>query len=306
FPLISEAVRGVQITVGAPYFNKVNVPIALFLLFLTAVGPLLAWRRTSLTTLLRNFLWPLLVGAGVAGVALGWGVRKVYPLMAVFLGVFVIATIAMEFYRGARVLRQKSGLGWVGAAVALTRRNTRRYGGYIIHFGIAVLFIGIAGSAFSVEQQAEMQVGSEINVARPFGGDHYRFLCRDLQRSETPNHVSAVAQIEVYRAGRLITTRYPERRFYKASQQPTTLVAIESRLMEDIYVVFAGMSEDGQRAVMQIYINPLVNWVWLGGFIVVLGTLVALLPNVRPEKLRPQRRLRERAEVEKERDAVPV
>ncbi|MFQ5817694.1 MAG: heme lyase CcmF/NrfE family subunit [Terriglobia bacterium] len=300
FPLISEAARGVKITVGAPYFNKVNVPIALFLLFLTGVGPLLAWRRTSLESLHRNFTRPLLVGASVAVVAFVFGAGKFYPLMAVFLGVFVAATIAMEFYRGARVLRQKSRLGWVGAAVALTRRNTRRYGGYIIHFGIAVLFIGIAGSAFSVEQQAEMQVGSETEA----GG--YRFVCRNLIPSEAENHVSVVAEIAVYREGELITTMYPERRTYKVSQQRTTLVAIEPRLMEDVYVVFAGMSEDGQRAVMQIYINPLVNWVWLGGFIVVLGTLIALMPNAGPEQFRPQRRLREAAEVGKERDAVPV
>jgi cytochrome c-type biogenesis protein CcmF len=299
FPLISEAVRGVQITVGAPYFNKVNIPIALFLLFLTGVGPLLAWRRTSVESLHRNFTRPLLVGALVAAVSFVLGVRKIYPLMTVFLGVFVVATIAMEFYRGARVLRQKSDRGWLAAAVALTKRNTRRYGGYIIHFGIAVLFIGISGSAFSVEQQAEMQIGSETAV----GG--YRFVCRDLKMSETQNHVSAAAEVEVYRGERLLTKLYPERRLYKASQQPTTLVAIRPRLREDIYLVFTGMTDDGQRAVMQIFINPLVNWIWIGGFIVVLGTLIALVPSVPPESLAPQRRLRG-AGAEKERDAVPV
>jgi len=299
FPLISEAVRGVQITVGAPYFNKVNVPIALFLLFLTGVGPLLAWRRTSVESLNRNFTRPLLVGAVVAAVSFVLGVRKIYPLMTVFLGVFVVATIAMEFYRGARVLRQKSDRGWLAAAVALTRRNTRRYGGYIIHFGIAVLFIGISGSAFSVEQKAEMQIGSETQVG------NYRFVCGGLRPTDTENYFAYRAQIDVYDKGRLLTTMYPERRTYKASQQPTTLVAIRPRLREDIYLVFTGMTDDGQRAVMQIFINPLVTWIWIGGFIVVLGTLIALVPSVPPQSLAPQRRIR-RAAAEKERDAVPI
>lgn len=300
FPLLSEAVRGVQITVGAPYFNKVNVPIALFLLFLTGVGPLLAWRRTSLESLRRNFTRPLMGGAVVAGIAFVLGVRKFYPLMTVFLGVFVLATIVMEFYRGARVLRQKSQSGWFDAVKTLTRRNPRRYGGYIIHFGIAVLFIGIAGSAFSVEQQAEMAIGSEATVGK------YRFVCRDLKMNETPNHVSAAAQVEVYREGKQLTTLYPERRLYKASQQPTTLVAIRPRLREDIYVVFAGMTDDGQRAVMQIFVNPLVNWIWLGGFIIVLGILIALVPSTPPERLTPQRRAGRADEAEKERDVVPA
>lgn len=299
FPLISEAVRGVQITVGAPYFNKVNVPIALFLLFLTGVGPLLAWRRTSLESLHRNFTRPLLVGVAVAVVVFLFGVRKIYPLMAILLGVFVAATIVMEFYRGARVLRQKNPIGWGAAAVALTRRNTRRYGGYIIHFGIAVLFMGIAGSAFTIEQHAEMSVGSETTAGQ------YRFVCRNITPSETPNHISSVTEIEVFRGSARLTTLYPERRTYKASQQPTTLVAIRPRLMEDIYVVFTGMTDDGQRAVIQIFINPLVNWVWLGGFIVVLGTLIALLPSLPAEKVTP-RRLERPAEARKERNAVPV
>jgi cytochrome c-type biogenesis protein CcmF len=273
FPLLSEAVRGVKISVGAPYFNKVQVPIGIFLLFLTGVGPLFAWRRTSLESLHRNFTRPLLFGAVVAALSFFLGARNLYALMTIFLAFFVIATIVMEFYRGARVLRQKTGQSWGGAAVELTRRNTRRYGGYIIHFGVALLFIGFVGNAFSVHEQAEVLPGDEIQVR------NYRFIVRDFEETENDNFIASRARLDVYDGKRFYATLRPERRLYKASQQPTTEVAIRPRLKEDIYLVFAGMAEDSGRAVIQVYLNPLVMWVWIGGTVMVLGTLVALIPS---------------------------
>ncbi|MFQ5663843.1 MAG: heme lyase CcmF/NrfE family subunit [Terriglobia bacterium] len=283
FPLLSEAVRGVKISVGAPYFNKIQVPIGLFLLLLTAVGPLFAWRRTSLESLRRNFTRPLLFGLLVALISFFLGNRHFYALMAIFLAFFVIATIVMEFFRGARVLRQKSGQGWAGAAVELTRRNTRRYGGYIIHFGVALLFIGFVGNAFSADQQAEMQPGDDFSVGR------YRFLLRDLESHDQPNYRSSRARIDVFYNDKFFTTMRPERRFYKASQQPTTEVEIRPRLNEDVYLVFAGLTEDEQHAVIHAYINPLVSWVWIGGFVMVLGTVIALIPSRIPKAARPPR-----------------
>ena len=304
FPLLSEAVTGVKISVGAPYFNKVQIPIGLFLLFLTGVGPLFAWRRTSLESLRRNFTRPLLFGAAVAMVSFALGARNLYALMAIFLAFFVIATIVMEFYRGARVLRQKQDLNWAAATWQLTRRNTRRYGGYIIHFGVALLFIGFVGNAFTAHQQAEVVAGDEIKVR------DYRFVVQGIEQAETDNHLSTRARIDVYEGDRFFTTMYPERRLYKASQQPTTEVAIRPRLNEDIYLVFAGMTEDSQRAVIQVYINPLVNWVWIGGFVMVLGTGIALIPSQAPQAARPVRRRLSRAESRdkpaKERNEVAV
>ncbi len=296
FPLISEAVRGVKISVGAPYFNKVQVPIGLFLLFLTGVAPLFAWRKTSLESLRRNFTRPLLVGLAAAAIGFLLGARGFYPLMAIFLAFFVIATIVMEFYRGARVIRRKNRLGWLGAATELTRRNTRRYGGYIIHFGVALLFIGFVGNAFNIHEQAEVQAGDEIRA-----GD-YRLVVRGLEESENDNYIASRARIDVYNQDDFVATMFPERRFYKASQQPTTEVAIRPRLNEDVYLVFAGLTEDTGKAVIQVYINRLVNWVWIGGFVMVLGTLIALIPSKAPEPRRPVRRKKPA----KERDEVPV
>ena len=290
FPLLSEAVRGVKISVGAPYFNKVQIPIGIFLLFLTGVGPLLAWRRTSVESLRRNFTRPLLFGAAVAVISFILGARNLYALMTIFMAFFVLATIAMEFHRGARVLRQKTGQGWAGAVVELTRRNTRRYGGYVIHFGIALMFIGFVGNAFTAHEQAEVVPGDEINVR------NYRFVVRDFEDKENDNFASSRARIDVFNGRRLLTTMYPERRLYKASQQPTTEVAIRPRLNEDIYLVFAGMAEDSGRAVIQIYINPLVNWVWIGGAIMVLGTIIALIPSRTPAPAQARRRRKKEAE----------
>ena len=282
FPVLSEAVQGVKITVGAPYFNKVNIPIGLFLLFLTGVGPLLAWRKTSLESLKRNFAWPIFIG-GVATVVLAiLGVRKLAPLVTLFLSVFVTATLMAEFYRGARVIRQKSQLGWVGSLVHLTRRNTRRYGGYIIHFGMVLIFIGIAGSAFNEEKQVEMAVGSAMEI----GG--FKLVCANIEQIDNANYAAGRAVIELYQEGKLVDRLYPERRFYKASRQTTTEVAIRPRPAQDLYVVFAGMADNGRDIVLQVFANPLVNWVWMGGFVVVLGTLTALLPNKAAEAIGAQ------------------
>ncbi|MDA2913061.1 heme lyase CcmF/NrfE family subunit [Acidobacteriia bacterium AH_259_A11_L15] len=312
FPLISEAVRGVKISVGAPYFNTVMIPIGILLLILTGAGPLLAWRRTSLESLLRNFALPLLFGAALAllSFVLSFfldffqGARNPYALMTIFLAFFVLATIAMEFFRGARVLRQKSRLGWPGATLELTRRNTRRYGGYVIHFGVALLFIGFVGNALSTDRQIEMRPGDEFNLR------DYRFVLRGLEEAENDNYIASRAKIDVYHGENFLTTMYPERRFYKASQQPTTEVDIRSRLQEDVYLVFAGLAEDSGRAVIHAYINPLVNWVWIGGFVMVLGTLIALLPSKAPRPAKPLRRNLSRAQSRekrvKERDEITV
>ncbi|MFB3095001.1 MAG: heme lyase CcmF/NrfE family subunit [Candidatus Acidiferrales bacterium] len=296
FPLISEAVKGVKITVGAPYFNKIAIPMGLLLLLLTGVAPLFAWRRTSIESLRRNFTRPLLFAAVVAVASFPYGVRGLYPLVTVFLSAFVIATIVAEFYRGSRVIRQKQKVNWLAAAIHLTHRNTRRYGGYVIHFGIALLFIGFVGNALSVEQAAELQPGDEIALR------NYRFVLRELEQTENDNYISNRARIDVSKNGKFLTTLFPERRLYKSSQQPTTEVDIRSRLSEDIYLVFAGMTDDQERAVIHAYINPLVMWVWIGGLVMVLGTIIALIPSLPPTALAPARR-RKRAK-EKARDEV--
>ena len=276
FPVLSEWIRGTKISVGAPFFNKVNLPIAMFLLFLTGVGPLLAWRKTSMSSLRRNFGGPLLAGfvAGAAGVALG--LRDFYVVVCLILSVFVTLTILLEFYRGARVIAVRSGSNLLSAVGQLTMRNTRRYGGYVVHFGIVLIFIGIAGTAFNQDKQMEMPVGAEMQIG-PYHLTHQTF-----DSMPQPNYTTERATIAVDRDGKQVIMLYPERRFYPSNQESGTMVAIYSTLKQDLYVVYAGRSPDTQQPVIHAYLNPLVKWIWLGGAVMVLGTLLAMLPNRQP------------------------
>jgi cytochrome c-type biogenesis protein CcmF len=273
FPVISEAVTGNKISVGPPFFNKVNIPIGLFLLFLTGVGPLFAWRRTSVESLKRNFLWPGVASLALGGVLAALGVRHLYALMTFILCLFVGLTILIEFYRGARAIQTKGGGNLAACMIELTHRNTRRYGGYVVHMGIVLMFVGFAGQAFNSDVQDELDVGDTLQLGR------YSFKLTDLKRENNPNYASTVARIDLSKDGRFLQTMLPEQRFYHASQQPTTEVAIRPQINEDVYLVFAGMSNDGQKPVIHAHLNPLVNWVWVGTFVVIFGTLVALVPS---------------------------
>src|SRR5579863_5612307 len=275
FPVLSEWVTGSKISVGPPFFNKVNVPIALFLLFLTGVGPLLAWRKTSLDALQRNFAWPS-AGAVAAGVvALALGFAGFYPLMCLTLCVFVTLTISSEFYRGARVIASRDGTNLLTATGELTMRNTRRYGGYIVHFAMVLIFIGIAGSAFNQDIQKELNVGQSLTIGP------YTILCQNFDQPSNDNYQSDRATLEVFRNGHSEMMLYPERRLFSASGVTETIVANESTPVHDLYVVYAGRSPDTNLPVIHAYLNPLVKWIWFGGIVLVLGTVLAMIPDRR-------------------------
>jgi len=276
FPVLSEWVRGSKISVGAPFFNKVNLPIGLFLLFLTGVGPLLAWRKTSMASLRRNFGWPLALGIVAGGVGVALGLRNFYVIMCAILSVFVTLTILTEFFRGARVISARSGSNLLFSAGTLTLRNTRRYGGYVVHFGIVLIFIGISGAAFNQDKQMEMPVGAQMDIG-PYHLTHQAF-----DTTQEANYSTEKATIAVDRDNRQVIMLYPEHRFYPSNQESGTMVAIYSTLKEDLYVVYAGRSPDTNQPVIHAYLNPLVKWIWLGGAIVVMGTLLALVPNQQP------------------------
>ncbi|MDP9264025.1 MAG: heme lyase CcmF/NrfE family subunit, partial [Acidobacteriota bacterium] len=264
FPVLSEWVQGTKATVGAPFFNRVNIPIALFLLLLTGVGPLLAWRRTSLESLRRSFTLPA-AAAVVTAVALVIGGMRpwqdlsyFYALMSISLAVFVTVTVGSEFVRGARVIRSHTGMNLAAAMVQLTRRNTRRYGGYLVHFGVVVIIIGFAGSAFNQDKEQELGLGDKMSIGR------YTLVSRSYTRDFQPNYESDYAILDVYRNGTFLETMYPERRFYTASQQDATMVANRSTWREDLYLVYAGRNPETDRPIIRAHLNPLVVWVWAG------------------------------------------
>jgi cytochrome c-type biogenesis protein CcmF len=272
FPVISEAVTGDKISVDKPFYDRINVPIGLFLLFLTGVGPLIAWRRSSFESLKRAFLWPSVAGAALMAALFASGVRHLYALMSFGLCLFVAWTIVSEFYKGSRAIAAKSGRNLLLAAVELTHRNTRRYGGYVVHMGIVFMFIGFTGAAFNKDATVEVGRGAVTDIGR------YELRIADLQEGENDNYIWHKAVVAVSKDGREIGTLEPERRLYKASKQPTSEVAIRRRLNEDLYLNFAGMSDDNSKAVIQAYVFPLVTWIWIGYWVLLIGTLVCLVP----------------------------
>ncbi len=273
FPVISEAVTGDKISVDAPFFNRVNVPIGLFLLFLTGVGPLIAWRRSSLESLKRAFLWPSIGGLTLMVVLFALGVRHFYALMSFGLCLFVAWTVVTEFYKGSRAIAARTGSNLLAAAVELTHRNTRRYGGYLVHLGIVLMFIGFTGAAFNKDSTNEVMIGDSFRLGK------YEMKVRDVRAGENENYSWDHAVVDVYLGGKLLSTLEPERQFYKASGQSVSQVAIRRRLNEDVYLNFASMSEDGKHAVIQSYIFPLVSWIWIGFWVVMFGTVVCLIPS---------------------------
>lgn len=273
FPIISEAVEGHKITVGAPFFNRINIPVGIFLLLLTGIGPLFAWRRTSSESLRRNLLIPTICAVVVAVLLSVLGYRDPYALMAFSVATLVAVTVASEFYRGARTRQKNTNENLPMAIFRLTMKNKRRYGGYVVHMAIVFLFVGFAGAAFNAESKAVLRDGEKAHFK------HYTITCEKLEDVETPNYYAEKANLRVSRDNREIGLMYPEHRVYKASEQPTTEVAIHSTAREDLYLVYSGRSDDNQRAVIQIYVNPLVRWVWFGGLLFVIGTLIALLPD---------------------------
>jgi cytochrome c-type biogenesis protein CcmF len=291
FPVLSEWVQGTKVTVGPPFFNSVAIPVALLLLLLTAVGPLLAWRKTSLESLKRNFLWPALGAVAVGVVMVIIGVRPwkeisyLYSLMAAMLATLVGLTVISEFVRGSGVISRHTGQNLLAAMMHLWHRNTRRYGGYIVHFGVAVVVIGILGTPFNREVEKEMGYGDKMTIGP------YTLICQSYTQEDNPNYSNEWAIINVFKGSQQITTMFPERRFYKASQQTQTIPRIHPTvredlfLVKDLYLVYEGVNQDTGRPIIKAHLNPLVMWIWVGALVMVFGTITALIPNAVPVRV---------------------
>jgi cytochrome c-type biogenesis protein CcmF len=278
FPVFSEWFTNNRISVGAPFFNKVMIPIGLAILFLTGVGPLLAWHKTSIDSLKRNFGWPLIVAAIATVVSFFLGYKDGASLLCFFLCGFVFWTIVMEFYRGAKVIAARTGMSKMMAAHELSMRNTRRYGGYVVHFGMVLVFIGLAGAAFNTEAQKAMNVGESLKLGP------YALVLQSADTKAEKNYTAQRMIVEVMKGNKEIMMLYPEKRQFQGTEQAAgTMVAIYSTLREDLYVVYAGMDPETHMPVIHAFLNPLVKWIWLGGVWMVMGTLLALMPNRRAQ-----------------------
>ncbi len=214
--------------------------------------------------------------------------------MAIALSMFVAATVTGEFWRGGRVIARQQHTNVLNGMVQITRRNTRRYGGYIVHFGVLLIVLGFAGLPFNMDKEQEMGFGDKMQIG------HYTLVCQSYTQDDKPNYSSEWAVLDVYKNGKKLTTMFPERRFYKASEQTSTIVANRSRLNEDLYLVYTGKNPETGKPIIKAHVNPLVLWIWIGVHVVLIGTIIALLPNAKPKKLVLDKKEREAAEAVRE------
>jgi cytochrome c-type biogenesis protein CcmF len=275
FPTLSEAVRGERITVGAPFFNRWMLPIGLSLLLLTGIGPLLAWRKSTFVNLRDQFLFPTVMGLAVGGAILAFGVRMWSAGLCYAFSGFVMGTILQEFWRGARVRQTTTGTDLLTALIGLVGRNKRRYGGYIVHVGVVLVFLGFAGSnASKQEETGELRPGQTMVV----GGYTVRFDA--LKVSDDGQKQMVTAHITVLRDGKEITKLYPARwSFRKHEDEPTSEVAIRRSFAEDLYIAMPTSNPAEQIAQVRVTVNPLINWLWFGFAVAAIGTGIALLPE---------------------------
>ena len=275
FPLLTEAARGTKVSVGAPFFNLVNIPLFLSLLFLMGVGPLIAWRRASAESLRRNFLKPVLAGLVAAAVLRALGVANMLVLTCMALVVFVTGTMVLDFWRAVRA-RRRTGHGWVAATGGLLVRQNRRYGGFVVHLGIMVVALGVAGSqAWSHSTEATLAKGESVELAG------YRVRFDGLVASEESNHFKVTGTFSVAHGTRPVDVLQPAKKFYPREQTPIAYVDYRLGLIEDVYLVLGDFARDGTQATVKVQVNRMVSWLWLGGLVLTLGAALAVLPDSR-------------------------
>ena len=274
FPFISEAVTGSKITVGAPFYNQMAVPLGMVLLFLMGFGPLIAWRRATVANLRKNFMYPL----GAAMIAIpalaAIGVRNPWVLSVLVLCVFVLATIIFEFYRGTRARHRMTGEDILTSFTNLVWRNKRRYGGYIVHIGLVMIFFAIAGGPYKIEKDVTMKPGDQTTI----GAFTVKYI--EAQEYEDDEKSTQAAVMAIFKGDRELETITPRKELYDSAQmdQPWTRVAVRSNLKEDLYIIPSGFTADGTGGFTMI-INPLMQWMWVAGFVIFLGTIIAYWPD---------------------------
>ncbi len=295
FPILSEAVRGVKITVGPPFYNQVNVPIGLALLALIGIGPIIAWRRATFSNLRKSFLKPLTVML-VAGVALFPMVplsskSEIYTYITFMLCAFVVTTIVIEFYKGSKARMSLHGGTFIQELGSLVWRNKRRYGGYTVHLGVVLIFAGIAGSSsYSVETQKHIQKGETIEIA------DFELLYNGLGVTEQSNiKTRVIATLDVLKNGKKIWVSHPEKEFYKEQNQPVSEVSLLSTWKEDLYVILADFNPDDESATFKIHVNPMVSWLWYGQWIMAFGTIICMWPDRQEQRRRLERMKKQQA-----------
>lgn len=276
FPLLSEALTGQKVTVGPVFYEKATGPLWLGLLFLMGIAPLSAWRASTAKTLGRAVWKPFLVSLLVPIVIRYSGISNPVALLAFWLCAFVVAVTLYEFWRGASARRRRSGASFLIEIGRLIRRDRRRYGGYIIHLGVILMAVGVIGiEMFQSETQGTIPVGGELTLAG------YSIVFDKLDEFNTADGRNvARAEVSIYKDGQFLQTLAPRRDYFYESSQPMTIPGVRSTMEDDLYILLVGWEPiSAQSATFKIYHNPLVNWLWFGSLVLILGTFVASWPN---------------------------
>jgi cytochrome c-type biogenesis protein CcmF len=278
FPVLSEAVTGNKQTIGIPFFNAVNVPLFLMLVFLMALGPLVAWRKASFTSLKKTFLKPFLFAFILIAILAYAGIESFYALLAYGIAFFVFLTIMSELYRSARIQRlaRLDASSITGEVTTVLRRHRIRYGGYLVHLGVALCTVAITASmAHKVERDFALAEGESYDVGA------FRLTLRGLEDVTEENYQALRAQIQVSRLsdGTELTLLSPEMRVYNRNKETSMEVAIRTSALQDLYLVLAGLDESGKKAALKVFINPLQIWLWIGAIVMIIGTIVVLEPR---------------------------
>jgi cytochrome c-type biogenesis protein CcmF len=276
FPTLSEAIRGERLTVGEQFFNKWTIPIGIALLLLTGIGPLLAWRKSTISNLKQQFLWPVASGVVTAVALAALGMRQWNSLACFALCAFVLGTIVQEFWRGTNVRQRNTGSDFVTALIGLVARNKRRYGGYIVHVGIVCIMLGFAGRGFKLNKLVVVPLGQQTTI-----GD-YAIRNDGIKVADDGAKQMITGYLTVFKDGKEVGQMYPARWFYRHHEsEPTTETAIRRTLAGDLYITLAVTKEDvgSQSASLELFVNPLVDWIWFGFGIMAIGTGIALLPE---------------------------
>jgi cytochrome c-type biogenesis protein CcmF len=281
YPLVYEAVVGESRIVGRGFYDFFFVAFGLPLLLLMGIGPLIAWRRASLRGLRMTFAWPAGVAAltGIVLLALGAG-SSIPGLIAYSFSAFVLTAIAVEFVRGTRARRALAGGSWPAAFAALVARNRRRYGGYVVHASIVVLVIGMAGSSlYDSVGEGRLNRGDSLAVAE------YRLTYRDLVERQGPNATLVRAALDVERGGESLGTVEAGKNAYTVERQVSNEVGVRTNYLtgEDLFVIAELVNPDGS-VYLRVFVKPLVNLLWLAGFVFLLGSLITLWPDAREQR----------------------
>ncbi len=300
FPLVAEGVTGQKVSVGPPFFEKVNFPIGLVLLALAGIGPVIAWRRASRRNLQKNFVLPITVGLTVAAALWLAGARHGLALVTWSICAFVLTVIVVEFWKGTRARARIEGEGYVKAFFHLITRNRRRWGGYIVHVGVVLIYFGFAGAAYNVDEREHLMPGESMEVRSPFGHTYhltYDGLSISMGRGQRNLLWQGIATIRVAKDGEPLGIMTSEKRIYTTQETPMTEVGIRSTLQEDLYLILSAIddpqaaltSADAQGIDLQVLVKPFVAWIWWGGFVIAVGTLIALWPSVDRRRLELER-----------------